>query len=277
MISRRPVETIIASYSIPRVTYLFHQNWRPEELANVESMSCSRMNSRCRSQSCDDCVDPGINGLHCPLTQCITQDASFDMESTRPSEATSRDYPTCNGSPKCPKGHKDSVGVKVARAINAFAQLARLVANRFHDEVVAVDAAELLCQRQVLRPARLASYSAISAALWSSSGVVVRSPGSLATPMLAPMTTTRSAKTMGSFSFLIIRAQAESTAAVSRGCARITQNSSPPSRAARSVSRISVRRRPATSTSTASPAPCPTVSLIALKPSRSMSSSAKSP
>src|ERR1039457_582436 len=85
MISRRPVETIIASYSIPRVTYLFHQNWRPEELANVESMSCSRMNSRCRSQSCDDCVDPGINGLQYPLTHCITQDASFDMESTRPS------------------------------------------------------------------------------------------------------------------------------------------------------------------------------------------------
>src|SRR5450755_3580158 len=68
-----------------RVTYLFHQNWRPEELANVESMSCSRMNSRRRSQSCDDCVDPGINGLQCPLTQCITQGASFDMESTRPS------------------------------------------------------------------------------------------------------------------------------------------------------------------------------------------------
>src|ERR1039457_3121269 len=88
MISRRPVETIIASYSIPRVTYLFHQNWRPEELANVESMSCSRMNSRCRSQSCDDCVDPGINGLHCPLTQCITQGASFDMESTQPSDGT---------------------------------------------------------------------------------------------------------------------------------------------------------------------------------------------
>src|ERR1039457_372994 len=85
MISRRPVETIIASYSIPRVTYLFHQNWRPEELANVESISCSRMNSRCRSQSCDDCVDPGINGLQSPLTQCITQGASFDMESTRPS------------------------------------------------------------------------------------------------------------------------------------------------------------------------------------------------
>src|ERR1039458_9066084 len=72
-----------------RVTYLFHQNWRPEELANVESMSCSRMNSRCRSQSCDDCVDPGINGLQCPLTQCITQGASFDMESTRPSTTRS--------------------------------------------------------------------------------------------------------------------------------------------------------------------------------------------
>src|ERR1019366_6213154 len=68
-----------------RVTYLFHQNWRPEELANVESMNCSRMNVRCRSQSCDDCVDPGINGLQCPLTHCITQDASFDMKSTRPS------------------------------------------------------------------------------------------------------------------------------------------------------------------------------------------------
>src|ERR1039457_1944778 len=68
-----------------RVTYLFHQNWRPEELANVESMSCSRMNLRCRSQSCDDSVDPGINGLQCPLTHCITQDASFDMKSTRPS------------------------------------------------------------------------------------------------------------------------------------------------------------------------------------------------
>src|ERR1017187_2345340 len=68
-----------------RVTYLFHQNWRPEELANVESMSCSRMNSRRRSQSCDDCVDPGINGLQRPLTQCITQGASFGMESTRPS------------------------------------------------------------------------------------------------------------------------------------------------------------------------------------------------
>src|ERR1017187_6446184 len=68
-----------------RVTYLFHQNWRPEELANVESMSCSRMNSRRRSQSCDDCVDPGINGLQRPLMQCITQGASFDMESTRPS------------------------------------------------------------------------------------------------------------------------------------------------------------------------------------------------
>ena len=42
------------------------------------------MNSRRRSQSCDDCVDPAINGLQCPLTQCITQGASFDMESTRP-------------------------------------------------------------------------------------------------------------------------------------------------------------------------------------------------
>jgi hypothetical protein len=68
-----------------RVTYLFHKNWRPEELANVESMRCSRMNSRRRSQSCDDCVDPGINRLQRPLTQCITQGASFDMESTRPS------------------------------------------------------------------------------------------------------------------------------------------------------------------------------------------------
>jgi hypothetical protein len=67
------------------VTYLLHQNWRPEELANVESMSCSRMNLRRRSQSCDDCVDPAINGLQCPLTHCITQGASFDMESTRPS------------------------------------------------------------------------------------------------------------------------------------------------------------------------------------------------
>src|ERR1039457_4485397 len=67
------------------VTYLLHQNWRPEELANVESMSCSRMNLRRRSQSCDDCVDSGINGLQCPLTQCITQGASFDMERTRPS------------------------------------------------------------------------------------------------------------------------------------------------------------------------------------------------
>src|ERR1019366_5478223 len=67
------------------VTYLLHQNWRPEELADVESMSCSRMNLRRRSQSCDDCVDPAINGLQCPLTQCITQGASFDMESTRPS------------------------------------------------------------------------------------------------------------------------------------------------------------------------------------------------
>src|ERR1039457_5813404 len=101
MISRRPVETIIASYSIPRVTYLFHQNWRPEDLANMESMSCSRMNSRCRSQSCDDCVDPGINGLHCPLTQCITQDASFDMKSTRPSRSVSEldIAPTASPSP----------------------------------------------------------------------------------------------------------------------------------------------------------------------------------
>src|ERR1017187_7922464 len=77
-----------------RVTYLFHQNWRPEELANVESMSCSRMNSRRRSQSCDDCVDPGINGLQRPLTQCITQGASFDIESTRPSSCTT--VRTCN-------------------------------------------------------------------------------------------------------------------------------------------------------------------------------------
>jgi hypothetical protein len=43
------------------------------------------MNLRRRSQSYDDCVDPGINGLHCPLTHCITQDASFDMKSTQPS------------------------------------------------------------------------------------------------------------------------------------------------------------------------------------------------
>src|ERR1039458_8225627 len=63
-----------------RVTCLFHQNWRPEELVNAESMSCSRMNSRCRSQSYDDRVDPGINGLQCPLPRCITQDASFDIE-----------------------------------------------------------------------------------------------------------------------------------------------------------------------------------------------------
>src|ERR1017187_10390257 len=72
-------------YRDPRVTYLFRQNWRPEELVNAESMSCSRLNSRCRSQSYDDRVDPGFNGLQRPLPRCITQHASFDIESTRPS------------------------------------------------------------------------------------------------------------------------------------------------------------------------------------------------
>src|ERR1035441_3065381 len=74
--SRRNTFPTPMTLPIVRVTYLFHQNWRPEELANVESMSCSRMNSRRRSQSCDDCVDAGINGLQRPLTQCITQGAS---------------------------------------------------------------------------------------------------------------------------------------------------------------------------------------------------------
>jgi len=69
-------------------------------------------------------------------------------------------------------------------------------------------------------------------------------PETLATPMLAPMTTVRSAKPIGSFRFLIIRAQVESTADMSRGCARTKPNSSPPSRATRSVSRINVRKRP---------------------------------
>src|ERR1700729_1112605 len=90
---------------------------------------------------------------------------------------------------------------EVARRNNASAQLAFLVSSRFHDELVAADAPELLSQRQVLRPPRLASYSAISAALWSSSGVMARSRGTLATPILAPIATMRSANTIGSLSF----------------------------------------------------------------------------
>ena len=94
---------------------------------------------------------------------------------------------------------------------------ASLVMDRFHDPVAVADTAELLSQRQVLRPPRLASYNAISADLWSSSGVVTRPWGTVATPILAPMTMVRSANTMGSPSLLIVRAHAESTAAVSRG------------------------------------------------------------
>src|SRR5664280_2926967 len=122
------------------------------------------------------------------------------------------------------------------------------------------------------RPRAFAAYMAVSASRSRISAVWLWLPKRR--PMLAKAQTARSPMVTGR------RNAFKARWATRRACSSVASgikmaNSSPPSRATVSVSRMTLVSRRATSTNTASPAPCPRLSLMVLNSSRSSSSTAE--
>ena len=128
----------------------------------------------------------------------------------------------------------------------------------------------------VRRPCCFATYIAMSA-LRSSSRPLVTTPaaGGVAIPTLARIVMVLPASSKGSASTVISRWASSHACASSAGSSNRTANSSPPSRAAVSLARISPTSRAATSRRSSSPASCPSESLTSLNSSRSRKSTAR--
>ena len=132
--------------------------------------------------------------------------------------------------------------------------------------------AEVLGVDHGVAAGRLASYIAASASRSSERSSIWCGGPARATPIEPAMS-----RRPASSCIVARRAAASFAATVSASAGRssrsqMTTNSSPAKRATTSPARTARRRRAAASTSTSSPASWPRVSLIALKPSRSMNS-----
>ena len=125
------------------------------------------------------------------------------------------------------------------------------------------------------RPASLASYIAMSASTSSSSAVSFELASKGATPTLAVTVARRPPQADGSSERIAVsRPSATRIASVASARSSSTANSSPPSRASTSVRRSRLRSAVPTLAIRSSPAEWPSESLMYLKLSRSIASTA---